>query len=86
MNTTNLKNQDFISYAMLKCCEEFKISSITANQFKCLIFACGLRSSSDIRTKFLNLIDKKPDNLISIENLSTECIVTGKRRIRCINH
>jgi len=42
MNTTKSQNQDFISYAALvnKRCEEFKISSITADQFKYLIFAC----------------------------------------------
>ena len=76
MNTVKSPHEDFVAYAaqINKKCEEFQISKITANQFKCLIFVCGLRSSSDadIRIKLLNLIDSKPDTL-SFEDLTVEC-------------
>ncbi|XP_036146759.1 uncharacterized protein LOC118646919 [Monomorium pharaonis] len=76
MNTLKSSNQDFLAYAALinKRCEEFKISTITADQFKCLIFACGLRSPSDanIRMKLLNLIETRPDTLTT-EDLAIEC-------------
>jgi len=52
----------------------FQISQITADQFKCLIFVCGMRSptNADIRRKLLNLIDSKPSSL-TIEDLTIEC-------------
>lgn len=75
-NTIKLPQEDFVAYAaqINKKSEEFQISKITANQFKCLIFVCGLRSSTDvdIRIKLLNLIDSKPDTL-SLEDLIIEC-------------
>lgn len=76
MNTIKSPHENFIAYAaqINKKCEKFQISQITANQFKCLIFVCGLRSSTDadIRTKLLNLIDSKPD-ILSLEDLTMEC-------------
>ncbi|XP_018317261.1 uncharacterized protein K02A2.6-like [Mycetomoellerius zeteki] len=76
MNTVKFQHEDFIAYAaqINKKCEDFQISKITANQFKCLIFVCGLRSpiDADIRIKLLNLIDSKLDTL-TIEDLTVEC-------------
>jgi len=67
MNTVKSPQEDFVAYTarINKKCEDFQISKITANQFKCLIFVCGLCSSTDadIRIKLLNLIDSKPDIL-----------------------
>jgi len=76
MNTVKSSQEDFVVYAarINKKCEDFQISKITANQFKCLIFVCRLRSSTDadIRIKLLNLIDSKPD-ILSLEDLTVEC-------------
>lgn len=68
---------DFITYAGLvnKQCEEFKLNDMTLDQFKCLIFVIGLKSSSDleIRTRLLAKIESEKDT-ISLEKLSNECI------------
>lgn len=76
MNTTKSSQEDFVAYAarVNKKCEEFQISQIKADQFKCLIFVCGMRSPADaeIRIKLLNLIDSKSDS-ITIEDLTTQC-------------
>lgn len=57
-----------------KKCEDFQILQITADQFKCLIFVCGMRSptDADISIKLLNLIDSKPDS-VKIEDLTMKC-------------
>ena len=66
---------DYIAYAGLvnKQCEEFQLTTLSADHLKCLIFVCGLKSSheADIRTKLLSLIESKPD--ITINALTTEC-------------
>ena len=41
MNTVKSSCEDFVAYAANKKYEEFQISKITANQFKCLIFVYG---------------------------------------------
>lgn len=52
---------DFIAYAghVNRACEQFKLKDLTEDQFKCLIFVSGLRSSqyNDIRTKILSKIN-----------------------------
>lgn len=42
-----------------KCCEDFKLASLTPDDFKSLIFILGLRDSSlqDIRTRLHNKVD-----------------------------
>ncbi|KER31390.1 hypothetical protein T265_02308 [Opisthorchis viverrini] len=55
-------DDDFITFAGVvnRECERFKLSSMTENQFKCLIFLSGLQSShdADIRTRLLNRIEQ----------------------------
>ncbi|VDQ18019.1 unnamed protein product [Trichobilharzia regenti] len=54
-------------------CERSKIRSLTDDQFKCLIFVCGLKSSvdSDIRTRILAEIERKPD--MTLQEVTVEC-------------
>ena len=56
-----------------KECQRFKISSITDDQFKCLIFVCGLRSAryKDVRTRILSKIEQNPD--IPLQKAAEEC-------------
>jgi len=66
LNITKSSQEDFAYAAQVnKKCEDFQISQITVDQFKCLIFVYGMRSptDADIRTKLLNLIDSKPNSL-----------------------
>lgn len=67
---------DFITYAGIvnKQCENFKLADLKLDQFKCLIFVIGMKSSTDfeIRTKLLNKLDD-PKNEITLDGLVTEC-------------
>ncbi|XP_062538134.1 uncharacterized protein K02A2.6-like [Armigeres subalbatus] len=58
-----------------RCCEDFELSKITADQFKSLIFTCGLRSSkdADIRTRLLSKLEANAADECTLESLITEC-------------
>ena len=45
-----------------KHCDEFKLSKLTADNFKCLVFAQGLTSGSDaeIRRRVLSKLESEP--------------------------
>ncbi|KAG5881178.1 hypothetical protein JTB14_013605 [Gonioctena quinquepunctata] len=54
--------EDFVAFAykVYKQCEDFKINQMTPDQFKSLIFICGLHSVRDaeIRTRLLSKVEK----------------------------
>ena len=83
LNITKYDTEDFTTYSgfVNKQCERFKISTITNEQFKCLIFACGLRSASDrgVRTRILSKIEQNPD--ITLQQITEVC-----RRLVNLNH
>ncbi|KER21110.1 hypothetical protein T265_15162, partial [Opisthorchis viverrini] len=66
---------DFITFAGVvnRERERSKLSSMTENQFKCLIFISGLQSSQDAdnRTRLLNRIEQ--DAEMTLQRLTTEC-------------
>ena len=72
-----LKNdqEDFVTYAgtVNKECERFKLKDLTDDQFKTLMFICGLRSSKDaeIRTRLLSRLENEPN--ISLQAVANEC-------------
>ncbi|XP_065092789.1 uncharacterized protein K02A2.6-like [Ochlerotatus camptorhynchus] len=57
LQTRKRDADDFVTYASAvnKSCEDFNVNTITADQFKCLIFVAGLHSekNKDIRTRLL---------------------------------
>lgn len=67
--------EDFVSYTcrVNKSCVEFELGKLNENQFKCLMFVCGLKSESDaeIRTRLLSRIEENDD--VTLEQLSEEC-------------
>lgn len=69
------ETQDIDSYAadVNRQCEGFNLAALTSDQFKCLIFVCGLQSPSDfdIRTRLLTKIQQ--DNAATIQTLITDC-------------
>ena len=76
-----LKNREksicnFINYTGVvnRKCKEFNLATCPIDQFKCLMFVCGLTNSRDfdIRTKLLTLIETKTD--IKISDLTTKCV------------
>ena len=68
-------SEDYITYAgtVNRECERFQLSTMTEDQFKCLIFVAGLQSSrdADIRTRLLNKIEQ--DAELTLQKLTTEC-------------
>nr|VZI15550.1 unnamed protein product [Spirometra erinaceieuropaei] len=68
-------SNDFITYAGIvnRECGRFQLGSLTEDQFKCLIFICGLQSpkDADIRTRLLSKVQQS--NSITLQELAAEC-------------
>nr|VZH93020.1 unnamed protein product [Spirometra erinaceieuropaei] len=66
---------DFITYAGIvnRECGRFQLGSLTEDQFKCLIFICGLQSpkDADIRTRLLSIVQQ--NNSTTLQELAAEC-------------
>ncbi|BHF84439.1 hypothetical protein SprV_0902759000 [Sparganum proliferum] len=66
---------DFITYADIvnRECGRFQLGYLTENQFKCLIFICGLQSpkDADIRTLLLSKVEE--NNTITLHGLAADC-------------
>ncbi|XP_039452110.1 uncharacterized protein LOC120431021 [Culex pipiens pallens] len=71
------ESDDFVTYAGIvnKHCEDFELKKLTADQFKSLLFICGLRSSrdADIRTRLLSMLEVNAEGACTLEALITEC-------------
>ena len=69
------ENDDFVTYAALvnRECERFKLKEMTDDQFKSLIFVCGLKSprEADIRKRILSKLEIDPN--ITLQSISEEC-------------
>ena len=65
MNLTRKDSEDYAMFASVvnKHCDDFKLSELSANNFKCLIFVQGLISAKDaeIRCKVLNKLENEPN-------------------------
>ena len=76
-NCLNITKCDTVNFTFAgtvnKECEQFKISYITDEQFKCLIFDGGLRSARyrDVHTKILSKIELNPD--MTLQQAAKEC-------------
>ncbi|XP_055543388.1 uncharacterized protein K02A2.6-like [Wyeomyia smithii] len=67
--------EDFVSYAcrVNKMCVEFELKKLSEEQFKCLIFVCGIKSECDaeVRTRLLTKIEDCAD--VTLGALMEEC-------------
>ena len=74
-NTTKIDQEDFLTYAACvnKSCDDFKLSELTADNFKCLIFAQGLISSksAEIRRRVLSKLENEPT--LTLQQLAEDC-------------
>ncbi|XP_044757778.1 uncharacterized protein LOC123315936 [Coccinella septempunctata] len=92
MKLTKNSAEDFVAYAakVNKFCEDFDIWKITADQFKCLIFVCGLESvdDSDVKSRLLSKIDGKNSESLNLEDLISECqrIINLKKDTAMVEH
>ncbi|XP_053698979.1 uncharacterized protein K02A2.6-like [Sabethes cyaneus] len=75
LQTTNDEHEDFISYSckVNRSCVDFKLQELKEDQFKCLIFVCGLKSAkdADIRMRSRAKINETQD--ITLEQVVEEC-------------
>ncbi|XP_062539115.1 uncharacterized protein LOC134207407 [Armigeres subalbatus] len=64
-----------------RLCVEFELAKMDEEQFKCLLFVCGLRSEvdSEIRTRLLTRIEENTS--VTLEHISDEC-----QRLLSIKH
>lgn len=68
---------DIINYAakVSRACEDFEFHNMKADQFKCLVFVCGLKGHSyaDIRAKLLSRMDSETsDSPVTMQHLFDE--------------
>ncbi|XP_052562119.1 uncharacterized protein K02A2.6-like [Culex pipiens pallens] len=71
-----VKSGHFISYSATvnRRCEEFNIGATKADQFKCLVYVCGLQSPNDaeIRMRLINRMEMEPEK-VTLASLVDEC-------------
>ena len=74
LNLTKKENKDYMTFASIvnRECEKFRLSEITPDIFKCLIFVQGLTASTDaeIRPRLLTKLEQ--DQKITLQNLAYE--------------
>ena len=75
LNLTKRDSDDYLGFASVinKNCDDFKLGELSANSFKCLIFAQGLVSAKDaeIRRSVLSKLENKPD--LTLQKLAEDC-------------
>ena len=75
INLTHKEGQDYTTFASVvnKHCDDFGLSSLSADNFKVLIFTQGLVSTKDaeLRRQALNRLEKEPN--ITLQQLAEEC-------------
>ena len=75
MNLTKKENEDYTTFASIvnRECEKFKLSKITPDMFKCLIFVQGLTAPGDAEIRARLLTKLEQDQKITLQNLAEEC-------------
>ncbi|XP_041771477.1 uncharacterized protein K02A2.6-like [Anopheles merus] len=75
LNLMKRRSEDYLAYScrVNRACVDFEIGKLTEEQFKCLIYVCGLRDEEDveIRTRLLGKIDDRNDT--TLESLTADC-------------
>ena len=75
MNLTRNEEDDYITFASIvnKHCDDFKLSELSANNFKSLIFVQGLISAKDaeIRRRVLNKLENEPNT--TLQQIAEDC-------------
>ena len=75
LNLTKRDSDDYIGFASVinKNCDDFKQGELSADNFKCLVFAQGRVSAKDaeIRRKVLSKLENEPD--LTLQKLAGDC-------------
>ena len=73
--TVKDNQQDFLTFAasVNKLCKDFKLAELTADDFKCLIFAQGLVSAenAEVRRRVLTKLENKQG--LTLQKLAEDC-------------
>ena len=75
LNLTKRDSEDYLGFALVvnKNWDDFKLGELSADNFKCLIFAQGLVSAKDaeIRRRVLSKLENEPD--LTLQKLVEDC-------------
>ena len=75
LNLTKRNSDDFLGFASVinKNCDDFNLSELSVDNFRCLIFTQGLVSAKDveIRHRVLSKLENKPD--LTLQKLAEDC-------------
>ncbi|XP_053691563.1 uncharacterized protein K02A2.6-like [Sabethes cyaneus] len=75
LQVTKGPTEDFVTYScrVNKSCVEFELGKLSEEEFKSLIYVCGLKSEADaeIRTRLLTKMEDRTS--VTLEHLSSEC-------------
>ena len=74
-NLSKLDDEDYLTFASIvnKHCDDFRLVELSADDFKCLIFAQGLVSAknSEIRRRVLSKLESEPG--LTLQKLAENC-------------
>ena len=75
LNTVKDNQQDFLTFAasVNKLCNDFKRAELTADNFKCLIFAQGLVSAEDAEVRRRVLTKLENEKGLTLQKFAEEC-------------
>ena len=75
LNLVREENEEFTVFAakVNKSCDDFKLSELSADNFKCLVFCQGLISANDaeVRRRVLNKLECEPN--LTLQQLAEDC-------------
>ena len=75
LNLTKRDSDDYLGFVSIinKNCNDCKLGELSADNFKCLIFAQGLLSAKDaeIRCKVLSKLENEPN--VTLQKLAEDC-------------
>ena len=75
LNLKRTEEQDYVTFASVvnKHCDDFKLSSLSIDNFKCLVFTQGLieQQDSEIRRRALVKMEAEPD--LTVQKLAEDC-------------
>ncbi|XP_062700183.1 uncharacterized protein K02A2.6-like [Aedes albopictus] len=75
LTITKVPTEDYVTFAcrVNKMCVEFELTKMSEQQFKCLMFVCGLKGEcdADVRTRLLAKIESNDD--VTLEAMIEEC-------------
>ncbi|XP_055527162.1 uncharacterized protein K02A2.6-like [Wyeomyia smithii] len=100
LQTVKDETEDIVSYSckVNRACVDFKLADLSEEQFKCLVFVCGLKSSkdSDIRMRLITKLNESSEITLAkivedcraLTNLKNDTVLVEKpsATVRAVKH